>query len=40
MSHENKLNENEMLSYCKALKYETMKSNKKFVFLYVKFTNL
>ena len=37
--HENKVNENRV-SYCKALRYEKVKNNKKGVYPYVKLTNL
>ena len=39
MRHENKVNENKILSYWKALRCETLKNNKKLVSLYVKLTN-
>ena len=38
--HENKVNENKVLSYCKALRCETIKNNKKAAFLNVELTNL
>ena len=40
LRHENKANENKLLAYCKASRCETVKNNKKNVFLYVKHTNL
>ena len=32
--HENKVNENKVLPYCKVLRCETIKNNEKIVFLY------
>ena len=40
LQHENKVNENKVLSYRKASRCETIQNNKKVVFLYVKLKNL
>ena len=40
LRHENNVNENKVLSYYKALRSETVKNNKKGIFLYAKLTNL